>query len=420
MSKIPSHKPRVIIHGGAGNITRQNLSPELWQKHQISLLSILDSTNACLQDGHDALTAAVHAVKLFESSHMYNCGRGAVFTRTGTIELEASVMVSTGRRKRGAAVSLIKHVKHPVELAAKILRTGDENDGGGAQGHVHISGTSAEALASQWSLDLCDENYFWTRRRWQEHCRDLDRSWTISSPGHQKDVGPDGRPWQHDENDEDNEPRWNMKDYLPQGTVGCVCMDQYGSLAVATSTGGVTNKLPGRIGDTPTFGAGFWAEEWLSPVRHYDMESTQSVPSLLTGLRNPLHFLQDCLNSSDEPGSPIEDHDVHSVAMSGTGNGDSFLRLSAVRTVAALVRFSSASPSFLGPALTWMAGPGGQLQRSAGNRWGSTGEGAGGIIGIERRGSHTSVVADFNCGGMFRAWLDRYGGRHCKVFHEDF
>ena len=421
------YTPRVIVHGGAGNITREILPPSLWHEHQAALLSILESTNSLLKDHRcDALTAAVHAVESFESNPLYNASVGAVFTRTGTIELEASVMVSNGYRKRGAAVSLIKHVEHPIQLAAAILRKGEEEDAGGAQGHVHISGTSAEELASDWGLTICEESHFWTRKRWQEHRRGLQRVARNDREleGQEQELyKPDGTPWLQ------SDPSWNGHDYLPQGTVGCVVMDCFGTVAVATSTGGITNKLPGRIGDTPTFGAGFWAEEFLKhgrAVRPQPVAPLEVALSMVADSDIGKIFL-DCLPSQTRDTESWETNrerpkpiDHVAVGMSGTGNGDSFLRVAAVRTAAALVSYSQGHAVTLQKAVTSVAGPGGLLQRSAGEHWGKTGEGAGGIIGIERVNGTTDVVFDFNCGGLFRAWIDAQGASHCMVFRGQY
>ena len=430
------YTPRVIIHGGAGNITRQNLPPALWHQHQQSLLSILHSTDALLKDcAADALTAAVHAVSLFEQNPLYNAGVGAVFTRTGTIELEASVMVSHGRRKRGAAVSLLKHVKYPIQLAASILNKGEEDNAGGAQGHVHLSGPAVEELASAWGLEMCEESHFWTRKRWEEHRRGLDEGKTSHGVSlldyddrwdNTVALRPDGTLWPHDD------PSWNGKDYLPQGTVGCVVMDRHGVIAVATSTGGITNKLPGRIGDTPTFGAGFWAEQAHTdqPTHRSDRAAgNRSVSGLPIHLDLPA-FIRDCFPQLSSSTYTANDTGLHSdktslarstMGMSGTGNGDSFLRLCAVRTTAAIAQFSSSDqPIPLQDAVSQVAGPGGLLEQSAGDCWGITGEGEGGIIGIGYANSRSSVVFDFNCGGLFRAWIDEQGESRCEVFHASY
>ena len=348
------------------------------------------------------------------------------------------VMVSRGYRKRACSVVLVNKVKNPIKLAREMLVRGEEDgrsggnggDGdpsggsGGAQGHCCLGGDTVEKLADEWGLDMVDESYFWTRKRWDEHRKGLRQG---SSPclGTPKELL--------------SETAWDGKDYLPQGTVGCVALDQYGTLCVATSTGGLTNKLRCRIGDTPTIGAGFWAEEWNdSPLDMRPMQPARSIlarPSMglndvAEGLKNMLGDCFPTLNgysstSTFEPyalrGSEKHLHDTHAVAVSGTGNGDSFLRLAAARTAGAIVRFSSFSPPCsLASAINQIAGPGGELQRSAGDRWGETGEGEGGMIGIEFVKGEGVPVFDFNCGGMFRCWADEMGKVRVGVFKEDY
>ena len=149
MEKYPTSSvtgtPRLILHGGAGNITRRNLGPEAWAQYRAALLEILRSTDDVLSNGSTALDAATHAVTLLEENALFNAGHGAVFTRAGTNELEASVMVSRGKRKRGCAVSLLRHVKHPILLAKEMLVRGEEDivHGGGAYQHGHLSGPEA-------------------------------------------------------------------------------------------------------------------------------------------------------------------------------------------------------------------------------------------------------------------------------------
>ncbi|KAI4154132.1 MAG: hypothetical protein LQ340_001868, partial [Diploschistes diacapsis] len=254
------------------------------------------------------------------------------------------------------------------------------------------------------------------------------------------------------------EEGWDGEEYLPQGTVGCVALDDKGVICVATSTGGLTNKLQGRIGDTPTFGAGFWAEE--IPLQMGPSSSTlasQLLPRLpalqsLAGLlpRSVTSALNSCLPSLDGYSSLAQRNPAlqlsksnkdpsvsftHALALSGTGNGDSFLRLAACRTAASIALpplsyFPAASiqpHTSLSTAINLVAGPGGLLQRSAGNRWKrGTFEGEGGMIGIEyvRNGSkyeegERRVAFGFNCGGMFRAWVDDGGRIMVGIFRCD-
>ncbi|PNS21733.1 Isoaspartyl peptidase [Sphaceloma murrayae] len=481
--------PRIIIHGGAGSITRSNLPPPLYAAHRSALLSILDSTTSLLQDGTTtALEAATHAVTLLELHPLYNAGRGAVFTTAGRIEHEASVMLSTahpgcaavsgspslfpaGLVKVAASSMRTSSVKHPVLLARTMLERGNEVGGGGAQGHVQICGDTAEGLARRWGLEVVRPSWCWTRKRWEQHRRgrglgtsdgewegekakvDREAGWEEIAGDAEGEQGSDLAPETGLGGQEGIERMrkgsrdatedcgyaevegWNGEDYLPQGTVGAVVLDRFGTICVATSTGGMTNKLPGRIGDTPTIGAGFWAESWSGEGRMFFDETgsraTSPLEKLVKGewwdvLRDwlpewalprpsptylPLASLRD---GKGRKGGPLR-----AVGMSGTGNGDSFLKVCCVRTVAAMVRFSSPSPS-LQSALTKMAGPGGLLEESAEERWSKTGEGEGGIIGVELVDGVGKIVSDFNCGGMFRAWVDDDGHGQMMVFRDQY
>jgi L-asparaginase len=407
----PQIKPRIIIHGGAGNIRRENLPKASYEAYRVSLLSILKSASCLLsKSGATALDVATHAVTLLEDNPLFNCGKGAVFTRAGTVELESSIMVSNGYRKRGVGCMTLKTVKNPIKLAREMLVKGEQTDGGGGQGHSQLSGEYLEKLAVDWGMDIVEQKYFFTERRWQEHMKGLMRErWDPKT----KQQGKTDRfsPRQHFHQmqagglDHSNGgPSWDGHEYLPQGTVGAVVLDQFGTICVATSTGGLTNKLPGRIGDTPTLGAGFWAEEWMGDVVE-PVEKGWEVVSF-----------PDC----DHSGEDTTTKQIrHAIGMSGTGNGDSFLRTNAVRTAGAVSRFSTPNIS-LADAVSHIAGPGGELQKSAGDGWGKTGEGEGGIIGIELVGSESSVVWDFNCGGMFRTWIDDAGEHRFMAFREEF
>ncbi|OJJ64305.1 hypothetical protein ASPSYDRAFT_139569 [Aspergillus sydowii CBS 593.65] len=455
MTSTPIFKPALILHGGAGAIHRSTLPPDLYAKYRASLLSYLRSTKKLLDDGARAVDAAVHAVSLMEDDEIFNCGRGSVFTSAGTIEMEASLMVTSARSdnnvtnksdtmKRGAGVICVRNVRHPIQLAKEVLvRAGqDENgnlvpgDGGHDNGSMHsqLSGPYVEELARSWGLEFKPDEWFWTQKRWDEHQRGLHKPNRECTSGSGLGLG---------------------YGYPSQGTVGCVCLDQWGDLAVATSTGGLTNKLPGRVGDTPTLGAGFWAEAWdvegrdstsqLEDMRYlpqsgqppfrnvgssrsvWDMAFADCVPDLSSLFRETF---------GAEPDTNINTRSLpkrRAAAVSGTGNGDAFLRTAAARTTCAMMRFSEQTVS-LGKAISAVAGAGGELQRSAGRRWGKTSEGQGGIIGIEaeidedtiaesglRRGK---VVSDFNCGGLFRAWVEEdVDGRdieHVMVFKEPY
>ncbi|KAB8262752.1 nucleophile aminohydrolase [Aspergillus pseudonomiae] len=431
----PLFKPTLIIHGGAGALKRSTLPPSLYAQYQTSLLTYLRSTHSLLKSGSTALDAAVHAVTLLEDDELFNCGRGSVFTSAGTIEMEASVMVTSlvsddssdypGSTKRGAGVMGLRNVRHPI-LAAKesLLRTGYGGEDGGSM-HSQLVAPYVEEKAREWGLEFMHDEWFWTQRRWDEHLRGLR--------GEPEPIS------------------------FSQGTVGCVCLDMWGGMAVATSTGGLTNKWPGRIGDTPTLGGGFWAEGWdVQSNTVVDGEEREGRGGLLDGM------LGDCLSFFNSRGegyvslpmevpmerrlgekmvmcsSPENRVKRRAAAVSGTGNGDSFLRVAAARTACAMVRFSERTPT-LADAVAAVSGPGGELQRSAGRRWGVTREGEGGIIGIEAEVEvdedtgvpvpgmqlgRGQVVFDFNCGGMWRAWVEEDGDgndlENVMVFREPY
>lgn len=541
-SRLGPFKPTLILHGGAGSISRANLPPELYARYHASLLKYLTLTRQLLDSGASALDAACHAVTLFEDDPLFNCGRGSVFTEQGTIEMEASVMVCSvdpagppaGAIKRAAAVSLVRNTRHPILLARALLATADETAGLGGTStmHCHLSGREVEEWGwTEKSLEKKSDGWFWTRKRWEEHRRGLHHPAHPDSSYTYDDLLAYAEPLARPPNDDLED--MDIHEIPSQGTVGAVCLDSWGNLAVATSTGGLTNKKAGRIGDTPTIGAGFWAESWTEDsVSHsaprpsvtdgyqsFELARVMSVnmPFVNDFWAYTKDFVGACLstfNADPEPrylrlndappaytantppntsftaagyqpyGTLLGDslhtypstHPMrrirrhHAVAMSGTGNGDSFLRTDAVRSAASLCRFSppSSSPASasasettsLAHAIAAIAGPDGELQRSAGARWGRTGEGQGGIIGIEvsyevddddaneddeyryeyRSGNKTLLadgnskqknvpatskqhkktikgkqteqkkrgtpVFDFNCGGLFRAYYE--------------
>ncbi|KXT04635.1 hypothetical protein AC578_2098 [Pseudocercospora eumusae] len=428
--KPGSVTPRIIIHGGAGNITRENMPRASYKAYRYALLDIVESAHVELcKPGSTALDIAVGAVALLEQNPLFNAGKGAVYTTAGTHELEASVMVSRGYVKRGVGVMSVKKAKSPIRLAREMLIRGNEVDGGGAQGHCQLEGAICDELNDRWGLESVKPSYFWTRRRWDEHRRGLGLSHddeTYERMKREADASCSEALSEHVRADDPStdpdtmmfgDIHWDGKEYLPQGTVGAVVLDSTGTLCAATSTGGLTNKLPGRIGDTPTLGAGFWAEQWYS--------APTLMPTAVSPLSRVSSLLGDCIPNLQGynvvPRHYVNDDGsaLRAVAMSGTGNGDSFLRVNAVRTSAAIARYGNRSTISLQSAITAVAGPNGQLQQSAADRWQKTGEGEGGIIGIELRDGEGHVVFDYNCGGMFHAWIDTTGHPRFKLFQND-
>lgn len=411
----PDFVPRIIIHGGAGNLTKKSLPRDKYDAYQTSLRRILASASSLLsKPASTALDVATFAGSLLEDDPLYNSGRGAVFTREGQNELECSIMVSNGYRKRGIGCMMLQHVKNPIKLARELLVRGEKDGGDGSQDHCQYAGSTVEGLAEKWGLDMVEPSYFFTQQRWDEHVRGLEEE------AKQKDAGIPI----------DEMSDWEKDNYIPLGTCGAVVLDRFGTICVATSTGGLTNKVGGRIGDTPSLGAGFWAEEWFEeavPPLSQDRVPSAPLDKLHSGEIGTV--LADCLpmlfrsasslsTTRLSPTKPSQNSPIrHAVGMSGTGNGDSFLRMDACRTAAAKSRFANVP---LSNALRWMAAPDGELQKSAGDRWHRSHEGTGGIIGIELVGTKSRISAEFNCGGMFRAWIDNNGEHQCLIFREGY
>jgi beta-aspartyl-peptidase (threonine type) len=212
-----------VIHGGAGTIDRSKMTPERERDYRAGLERAVIAGYAILKDGGSSLDAVETAVRILEDDPMFNAGKGAVFTSAGTNELDASIM--NGRTLAAGAVSGVTRVKSPIHLARMVMEKSP---------HVMIAGEGAEAFATEMGIELVDPKYFFTQERWDA----LEKL-----KAQQK---------------KENNPPVSDKDR--HGTVGAVALDQAGNLAAATSTGGMTNKRVGRIGDAPIIGAGTYAD----------------------------------------------------------------------------------------------------------------------------------------------------------------
>lgn len=214
-------QPRIIIHGGAGNISRLNLTPAAHAAYRKSLIAVISSASSLLAKPHaTAVDVATYAVSLLEDDPLFNAGKGAVFTRAGKNELESSIMVSNGPHKRGVGCMLLAHVKNPIKLAREILLRGELGDGGGAQGHCQLSGEYLESLAKEWGLEMVEPEYFFTQRRWDEHQRGLNiEHEPVPSIAQFHDPfsarGKSSTPTDPTQQGSGKDPSWDGKEYLP-------------------------------------------------------------------------------------------------------------------------------------------------------------------------------------------------------------
>lgn len=303
---MPSHvhaKPALqpvyglVIHGGAG--APANLDDADQQRYHAKLQESLDAGYAVLEGGGSAMDAVVVAVKVMEDAGLFDAGKGSVFNADGVCEMDACIM--DGRACAAGSAAGLQHIKNPIELARAIL---DKTP------HVMLIGEGAERLARACGFEMLPKSYFQTERRRQQW-EEIRRKEAVG--------GSRARP---------SPPE-------ATGTVGCAALDSRGNLAAGTSTGGVVNKMPGRVGDSPIVGAGTYA-------------------------------------------------DNDSCAVSGTGQGEFFIRTVFAHRVATLIEHKGLS-----------VGVAAQQALEAVRALG----GSGGCVAIDREGN---IAMPFNTAAMFR------------------
>ncbi len=220
-----------VIHGGAGTIERSRMTPEREKAYRDKLSEALLAGFGVLQKGGPCLDAVVAAITLMEDSPLFNAGKGAVFTSAGTNELDSSIM--DGRTLKAGAVAGLKRVKNPILLARLVMEQSP---------HVMMTGDGAETFAAQKGVELVDPKYFYTEERWQQLQRIKEAE--KNPPPKKSKLERESLPF----------------DEHKFGTVGAVSLDRSGNLGAGTSTGGMTNKRFGRVGDSPIIGAGTYAD----------------------------------------------------------------------------------------------------------------------------------------------------------------
>ena len=218
----------IVVHGGAGRIDRNALTPERERLYHATLEQSLRAGHAILKRGGSALDAVEVAIVVMEDAPVFNAGKGAVFTAEGKNELDASIM--DGRALQAGAVGGVTTVKNPIRAARAVMEKSP---------HVLFTNRGAEKFASDNGLEMVDPKYFFTERRWKQIQKWRKEQEAKAKP--QAAADPD-----------------RHADYF--GTVGCVALDAKGNIAAGTSTGGMTGKRFGRIGDSPIIGAGTYAD----------------------------------------------------------------------------------------------------------------------------------------------------------------
>jgi beta-aspartyl-peptidase (threonine type) len=326
-----THKWAVVVHGGAGVITRNSIA-STEAAYRAGLVKALDAAAAVLNNGGSSLDAVERAIVTLEDYPLFNAGRGAVFTSDGKIELDAAIM--NGATLQAGSVAGVTRTRHPISLARAVMEKSP---------HVMLIGAGADAFAREKGLEQVDQSYFFTERSWQALLRQLEKDGRPAPPRPKGAPAPPAP----------SKPQASVETPHLYGTVGVLALDRQGNLAAGTSTGGTNAKRSGRVGDTPIIGAGTYAS-----------------------------------NSS--------------CAVSGTGVGEYFIRLTVAREVCALVQYrnmsvKAAADEVIQKRLTAL-------------------KGEGGVIAL---GPDGQIGWSFNTDGMYRARLQEGGKPQVSIFKEE-
>lgn len=314
----------IVIHGGAGTINRVDMTPEQEQAYRDQLSESLGAGHGVLVKDGCALDAVQAAIAVMEDSPLFNAGRGGAFTRGGVNQHDASIM--DGATLNAGAVGAVTHVAHPIRLAYTVMTDTP---------HVMLVGRGAEEFAWALGFEFTPASWFHTERRWDSHMKGLEKNAGADSP-----VTPDllGGGSGH-----------------VYGTVGAVALDGDGHIAAGTSTGGLTNMLDGRVGDSATIGAGTYADDATCGV-------------------------------------------------SGTGVGEFYMRLGLAKSISDLMGMQGwplekAADHMIHDRLVRLGG-----------------EGTGGVIALDNKGN---VAAPFNTPGMYHGWIGPDGRHVVRIYRDE-
>ena len=319
-------EPKVVlaIHGGTAG-DRKELTPDLEKVVREEMRRALEAGYAILQrPAGTALDAVEAAVRVLEDSPHFNAGKGSVFTHEGRNEMDASIM--DGSNLKAGAVASVTVIKNPITAARAVM---DKTK------HVLLIGRGAEVFAAKAGIETVDPAYFWTERRWQQ----IEKVWQREAE-ERASAGKQSRAGSAPLEDE------------PWGTVGAVARDAAGNLAAATSTGGRTNKMYGRVGDSPIVGAGTYAENGVC-------------------------------------------------AVSGTGEGEFFIRYAACHDIAALMKYKG---------LSLEAATSEVIQKKL-----KPAGGEGGVVAIDSKGS---FAAPYNTPGLYRGYVTADGQTKVMLYED--
>jgi beta-aspartyl-peptidase (threonine type) len=229
----------LVMHGGAGTILKKNMTPEKEAAYRETMTKALQTGYDALKSGKSSLDAVEVAIHVLEDSPLFNAGKGAVFTHEGKNEMDAAIM--DGKTLKAGAIAGVTVIRNPISAARAVMEKSE---------HVMMAGKGAEAFAKQAGLTIVDPSYFYTEDRWRGLQQAIKQDSMKAVLDHDKKAMKLG----------------TINPDFKFGTVGAVALDQSGNLAAGTSTGGMTNKRYGRIGDAPIIGAGTYANNATAGV----------------------------------------------------------------------------------------------------------------------------------------------------------
>lgn len=326
------HKWAIVLHGGAGVIERRTMNPETEAAYKQSLNEALRLGSAVLEKGGSSLDAVEASIRYLEDDPLFNAGKGAVFTADGKNELDAAIM--DGATLKAGAVAGVTRTKNPISLARAVMEKSS---------NVMLIGSGADEFAAAHGLQMVDNSYFFTERRWDSLVKQLQQEGRPVPPRPALAPPPPAVPV----------AQMEPPDAHKYGTVGVVALDTHGNIAAGTSTGGLQAKLYGRVGDSPIIGAGTYASN-------------------------------------------------ASCAVSATGTGEYFIRLTVAREICALVQYKSMP---LQAAVDEVIHH--QLEALHGD---------GGVIAITPDGQ---LAWSFNTPGMYRARLAQGGQPQVAIYADE-
>lgn len=266
-------KIALAIHGGAGTVLRSAMTPELELEYRSGLEKALSAGWEVLSAGGSALDAVERTVCSLEDFHLFNAGRGSVFTNDGKNEMDASIM--DGRTHDAGAIAFVRNVKNPVKLARLVMEKTP---------HILLAAEGANQFAAEMDVEHAPDEYFFTEHRWQQllhareegvvqldHAADETEILSDTASANELKLSPlvnsavtagerDGSTEYTESTERERNPKSEIRNPKSRGTVGAVSCDRDGNVAAATSTGGMTNKKFGRVGDTALIGAGTYAD----------------------------------------------------------------------------------------------------------------------------------------------------------------